>query len=235
MPNEVLALDLPGTGGTTDFGFLAGPAASPGAARLSRVDPLVGHVAGALTVERQARALLAERPRAPAVVVAYCAGATLAAHLAERAGARAVLVDPYPITTGVIHYELTKLCRTLGCEAPAYDEFAAGDIRQWETVLNKTRDGLVRQYGGDETAYEMVDGLLDRYRAWLRFLDASASAPTAAPAGALVIAVGPPPDLGALLTEPADAAVRPVDAAADPLGSPQVRALLSDAIDAAAT
>ncbi len=231
MLTEVLALDLPGGGDTADFGFLAGPG---GPGHLTRVDPLVGQVAGPLDLERQAGDLLEDQPNRPGVVLAYCAGATLAVHLAERAGARAVLVDPYPITTGVIHFELTKLCRTLACAAPGYDEFAAGDLGQWETVLNKTRDGLVEQYGGDETAYEMVDGLLDRYRSWLRFLTACSAARPARPDRVLVIAGKPISGMDTLLAEPADATVRHVDAATDPLGSPQVRALLSAAIDAAA-
>ncbi|GGO99416.1 alpha/beta fold hydrolase [Wenjunlia tyrosinilytica] len=231
MLTEVLALDLPGSGNTADFGFLAGPGTS---GRLTRVDPLVGQVAGPLDLERQAADLLEDRPDRPEVVLAYCAGATFAVHLAERAGARAVLVDPYPITTGVIHFELTKLCRTLACDPPGYDEFAAGGLGQWEMVLNKARDGLVEQYGSDETASEMVDGLLDRYRSWLRFLTACSAARPADPDQVLVIAGKPLSGLDTLLAKPAEATVRHVDAATGPLGSPQVQALLSAAIDAAA-
>jgi hypothetical protein len=240
MLTEVLALDLPGSGNTTDFGFLAephgtaGPDGPDGPRRLTRIDPLVAQVAGPLDLERQAAELLADQPHRPGVVLAYCAGATLAVHLAEQAGAKAVLVDPYPISTAVIHFEFTKLCHTLACEAPEYDEFAAGRLEQWEMTLNKNRDGMVEQHGGDETAYEMVDGLLDRYRSWLRFLTACSAARPADPGRTLVIAGKPLSDLDALLAEPAGATVRHVDAAADPLGSRRVRALLSAAIDAAA-
>ena len=231
MLTEVLALDLPGSGNAADFGFLAGPG-SPG--RLTRIDPLVAQVAGPLDLERQADELLKEQPERPDVVLSYCAGATFAVHLAERAGARAVLVDPYPITTEVIHFELTKLCRTLACDAPAYEAFAAGDLAQWEMVLNKTRDGLVGQYGGDEAAFEMVDGLLDRYRSWLRFLTACSAARPADTDRALVITGKPLSGLDTLLADTAGATVRHVDAPTEPLASPQVRALLSAAIDAAA-
>jgi hypothetical protein len=226
--SEVLALDLPGGGNTTDFSFLTPKDDSE---RITRVDPLVDFLDGPLTLPEQAQRLLRRLSSAPEVVLAYCAGATLGVHLADFAGARLVLVDPYPINTEVIHFEFTKLCRTLVCDAPSYEGFAASDIVQWEAVLKDGRDRVAELYGGDEAAFEMVDGLLDRYRCWLRFLEACATTGPAFPRGKVIVLAGKPPSpLEAMLAEPANATVRHVDAAGDTLASARVRAMLSAAI-----
>ncbi len=161
-PQPVLAIDFPGAGHAADFGFLMKTGA---AALVRRVDPLIDHLSGPLTLEEQARGLIARLAEPPGLVLTYCGTAALGAHIAELATARLLAVDPYPVTMADIHRDFADLCRTVGCDPPGYAECASeADIALWISAIVTERDRLAAVYGGDADAYQMVDDLFARYR-----------------------------------------------------------------------
>jgi hypothetical protein len=227
VPGSVLALEFRAVPDAVDFGAL-GPAV--GAAELVRVDPLEHHVDKPLTVDEQA-GLLAEHVPAPLrLVVTYCGTAGLGLHVAARTGAAALLIDPYPVTAQDIHADFARLCASLGLAA--YTAGDEPDLARWEGLLLTSRTTLAEVHGGDEEAYEIVDDLLDRYRAWLRFLQASMVASPVAPVGEVtVVTTKRTPPLEKLLATSSPARVHTVGEGADNPGSPEVRALVSAAVD----
>lgn len=203
----VLALEFRGVRETADFGFLD---------EVTRVDPISGHGGAPLTVRAQAEQLARDRV---GLVLAYCSCAALGAHVAELARARLVLIDPDAVARDSVWRDFARLCSAIGAHPPAT---AAQD--DWETVFSTVREDLAQANGGDDLAYEMVDDLFARYRAWLRFLAASASAPPAAPAGEVTVIAGRPlPDLGLLLRDPARARLTRVSPSGSTLAWPAVR------------
>jgi hypothetical protein len=224
----VLALEFRGVSDTADFGFLA----RAGAASLYRVDPLVSHISRQLPLREQARDIAEELPESPRLIIAYCATAALGAHIAEMADAPLLLIDPYPVTAQDILRDLDELCRTLGCETASSPASAASpDMTAWELALHDSRDRLAARFGSDGIAYDMADDLLDRYRAWLRFLSASMEAGLASPRGGVAVITGKFPSLmDALLTEPAKVRIFQALPSGGTLDSPEVRALLLSAV-----
>ncbi|MFI6846754.1 hypothetical protein OG535_33560 [Kitasatospora sp. NBC_00085] len=224
----VLALEFRGAGDTADFGFLA----REGVAGLVRVDPLVHHVDRPLTLSEQAALVAARLPDRPALVLAYCGTAALALHVSALTGTPALLVDPYPVTVEDMVQDFRRLCAATGIDPDTAAEPATGpDVARWERALSAGRDAMADVHGGDEEAYEMVDDLLDRYRAWLRFLQASRAAEPVAPAAPVVgVTARPDPRLDLLVADPAAVELHRVDVPAGLLDSPEVRARLTAAI-----
>ncbi|MET7802164.1 hypothetical protein [Streptomyces decoyicus] len=230
-PTTVLALEFRGVRETADFGFLTAGARRTG---VTRVDPLQDHVSGRLALTDQAQRLVDTLTAPPRLVLGYCASAGLAARIAHLAGAALILVDPDPVSADYVRQEADILCRALGVVPggaaipPTYGELAG-----FESLLLTSRDAQADVYGGDAEAYEMVDDLLGRYRAWLRFLDASAHRAPVTIEGAVTIVCGKPlPPLTGLLTNPESAHVHHVGSKGGTLDLPEVRTLLSDMVSA---
>jgi hypothetical protein len=219
----VIALEFRGIGDPSNFGFLAG---APGLAGLRRLDPLTGQAGGYRDLDEQAKILIEELPSEPAVV-AHCGSAALGAHIAARTSADLVLVDPYPTTAALAFRDFQKLCERIGCEPGPGDSTLA----EREARLTGMRTELSVPFGGDEEALDMVDDLLERYCAWLRFLEASVVAPAAAPHGPVTVIAGKPlSPLAPLLVEPGQAAVTRLATDADTLQSAAVRTLLTTTV-----
>jgi hypothetical protein len=209
-PVTALALEFRAVRETADFGFLAKEFL------LRRVDPISAHTDVPRTVRQQA-ADLASEPLD--IVFAYCSCAALGAHVAELSGARLVLIDADVVTPEAIRRDVRRLCESLG----------APHSKDPETAFAAVRNDLATLHGGDEQAYEMVDELFGRYRAWLRFLTAAATAEPATPTGGITVIAGKPlPDLGKLLVEPARVELFLVTPESATLESPEVRAHLRD-------
>jgi hypothetical protein len=223
----VLALEFHAVRSTADFGFLRD---ADGASGLVRVDPLDDHLAERLSLARHTHLLLERLPAPPALVLAYCGCAALAAHVAAHSGADLLLVDPDIVDTEVMHRDFLQLCATLEFD-PATVDTTTGWLARWEAVLTATRDQVAGRYGGDQQAYEMVDDLFDRYRAWARFLEAAKAPGPADPDGAVTVISGRPgQDLGALLARPERAERHRVTPDADTLGLPDVQDLVRTAV-----
>lgn len=231
MPADptVLALEFHAVRRTADFGFLRD---AEGASGLVRVDPLDDHLAERLSLARHTHLLLERLPVPPSLVLAYCGCAALAAHVAARCGAALLLVDPDVVDTDVMHRDFLQLCATLEFDPAAVDTTGGtGWLARWEAVLTATRDQVAGRYGGDRQAYEMVDDLFDRYRAWARFLEAAKAPDPADPDGEVtVISGGPRQDLGALLARPERAERHEVTPDTDTLGRPDVQDLVRTAV-----
>jgi hypothetical protein len=218
----VLALEFHAVRKTADFGFLREP---EHADRLLRLDPLDDHVAEGLSVERHSRLLLSRSDVPPSLVLAYCGTAALAAHTAARCGAALVLVDPDVVDSEIMHRDFLQLCATMNVDPTTVD--ATGRLAQWEAVLTAARDRVATEYGGDEEAYEMVDDLFARYRAWAWFLEAARDPVPAAPDGEITVISGRPPrHLGALLARPERATFHQATPDADTLSLPDVQDLV---------
>lgn len=234
MPAEptVLALEFHAVRRAADFSFLRETAS---ASRLVRVDPLDDHLADRLSVERHSHLLLERLRVPPSLVLAYCGCAALAAHVAAHCGAALLLVDPDVVDPDVMHRDFLQLCATLDFDPATVDATVrTGWLARWEAVLTATRDRVAGEYGGDPQAYEMVDDLFDRYRAWARFLEASLTPVPADPDGEItVISRRPPQNLGALLARPERAGLHQVTPDADTLGLPDVQDLVRKAFNQA--
>ncbi|MFI1934334.1 hypothetical protein [Streptomyces sp. NPDC020330] len=226
----VLALEFRGVGDRADFGFLT---REVDGVDLTRVDPLVHHVEQPLGLAEQASLLAEALPNAPALVLAYCGTAALALHVAELTGAPSLLVDPYPVTADDMRRDFIGLCESTGVDPTGLvDPAADPDPARWAKELYRARDAMAAPHGGDDVAYELVDDMLDRYRAWLRFLQASRSAAPAAPGGAVTaITARPDPRLGLLLVDSGVAQVHRVEGGTGILDSPEVRGLLAAAVE----
>jgi hypothetical protein len=227
IPGSVLALEFRAVPNAVDFGAL-GPAV--GAAELVRVDPLEHHVGKPLTVDDQAGLLADVMPAPLRLVVTYCGTAALGLHVAARTGAAALLIDPFPVTAQDMRTDFARLCASLGIAADAAGD--EPDLPRWEDMLLTSRTTLAETHGGDDEAYELVDDLLDRYRAWLRFLRASMVASPVAPAGEVtVVTTKRVPPLEKLLAASSVPRVRLIEEGTDDPGSPAVQALVSAAVD----
>jgi hypothetical protein len=219
---HVLAFEFYGVSESADFAFLDELTA---AGRVRRVDPVNDHLEAQLSLAAQARLHVQALPTPPELVIAYCSCAALGAHVAALCEARLLLVDPDAVTDQAVRREFELLCRRLGTEPPSAEE----PQRQWELALAASRGRLAEVYGGDRKAFEMVDDLFDRYRAWLRFIDACATAAPAAPKKEVtVIARKPLTDLAALLAQPEDIRLRRVESDSDSatLDAPQIQDLV---------
>lgn len=226
---SVLALEFRGVGDTADFGFLA---ADAGEVELSRIDPLVHHIERPLTLSEQARLIVGTFSRTPGLVLAYCGTSALALHIAALTDAPALLVDPYPITAEDMHRDVGKLCAAMDVD-PALlgDPGAEPDLARWEAALLTARDSMAGVHGGDEEAYELVDDVLDRYRAWLRFLRAGVEAGPVSTSGEVTVVTARPAEvLVPLLTAPHAVSTHRLADGAGVLDAPEVRALLSAAV-----
>jgi hypothetical protein len=223
---SVLALEFRGVSDSADFRFLTD---SAGTTPIARVDPLVDHISRPHTLMEQARSLLGRQDVAPRLVLGYCASAALAARIANLAAADLVLVDPDPVTSAYVRHEFEVLSRAAGANVqdgePLPDDANVVDL---ESRLLGSRARLAAAYGGDSEAFEMVDDLLGRYRAWLRFLNASADAgPTVLSGRVIVVAGKPLARLETLLAEPDRARFHRFEGRESTLANPEVRALLS--------
>jgi hypothetical protein len=217
---HVLAFEFYGVSESADFAFLDELAAT---GRVRRVDPVNDHLETQLSLAAQARVHVQALPTPPALVIAYCSCAALGAHVAALCEARLLLVDPDAVTDQGVRREFELLCRRLGAEPPSAQEHQ----RQWELAFAASREPLAKLYGGDWKAFEMVDDLFDRYRAWLRFMDACATAGPAAPKNAVtVIARKPLTDLAALLAQPEDIRLRRVESDSATLDAPEIQELV---------
>lgn len=203
-----LALEFRTGRETGDFSFLADEFP------LRRIDPISGHTDAVLTLGQQAEELAADSVD---MVLAYCACAALGAHVAALSGAPLILIDADVVTPEAIRRDTAALCTWLNAP-PSEDP---------EAAFAHARDDLAALQGGDEMAYGIVDELFARYRAWLRFLAASAAAPPAAVASQITAIAGKPlPDLGILLVDPTRVELHPVASDSATLESPDVRSLL---------
>lgn len=222
---SVVALEFLGVGETADFAFLDREHTG---ARLTRVDPISQHAAAPLTLAEQASQLAAQQPEHVDLVLAYCGTAALGLHLAGLTGADVLLVDPYPITEEDLHRDFTKLCTGMGVDADTLaDATRDADLDRWEALLLSRRDAMAEQQGGDELAYEMVDDLFDRYRAWLRFLFANVASVPAEPRGEVVgITARPSLALDLLLTDPLRVQLHRVNPEGGLLESPVIQNLV---------
>jgi hypothetical protein len=224
---RVLAFEFHGVSETADFAFLAEPTA---AGRVRRVDPVNDHLGAQLSLAAQARLHVRARPTPPELVIAYCSCAALGAHVAALCEASLLLVDPEAMTEQAVRREFELLCRRLGTAPPSAGE----PQRQWELALAASRGPLAEVHGGDREAFEMVDDLFDRYRAWLRFIDACATAAPAAPKKEVtVIARKPLTCLAALLDQPEGIRLRRVESDSATLDAPQIQELVLAAVRAA--
>lgn len=228
---RVLAFEFHGVRETADFAFLA---EQTRAGRVRRVDPVNDHLEAQLSLMAQARLNVRALPAPPELVVAYCSCAALGAHVAALCEARLLLVDPDAMTDDAVRQEFEVLCRRLGTEPPAAESAAEEPQRQWEQALAASRGRLAAVHGGDREAFEMVDDLFDRYRAWLRFIDACATAAPAAPKKAVTVIVRRPlTDLAALLARPEDVRLRRVESGSATLDAPQIQELVLAEVAAA--
>jgi hypothetical protein len=217
---HVLAFEFYGVTESADFAFLDEMTA---AGRVRRVDPINDHLKTQLSLAAQARVHVRALPTPPELVIAYCSCAALGAHVAALCQARLLLVDPDAVTGQAVRREFELMCQRLGTEPPPAEE----QQRQWELAFTASRVPLAELYGGNRKAFEMVDDLFDRYRAWLRFIDACATAAPAAPKNVVtVIARKPLTDLAALLAKPEDIRLRRVESASATLDAPQIQELV---------
>ncbi|MEU4445609.1 hypothetical protein AB0K14_25645 [Actinosynnema sp. NPDC050801] len=185
--STILALDFTGVGAAQSFGSL------PIARTARRVDPLGAHFDRRRAITEQAAELCEQLGEAPRHVFGYCSGAVLAATVAacfrERTGTepQVVLFDPDPVGPDYVRDEFALLFASLGGVPPVT---TGADLTWYEQRLADLRPDLVRDAGGDEAAGELVDYLLARHRAWLRFLDACAEAPPASLEGVVSVITG---------------------------------------------
>jgi hypothetical protein len=199
--SSVIALEFRGIGDPSNFGFLNGVR---GLAGLCRLDPLTSQAERYRDLDEQAKVLIEDLPAEPEVVIAHCGSAALGVHIAARTTAHLVLVDPYPTTSEIAYRDFEKLCERIGC----YPGPPASTLADREAQLVGMRKELSIPFGGDEEALDMVDDLLERYRSWLRFLQASVVAPAVAPNGPVTVVAGKPlSPLEPLLVRPQDARV----------------------------
>jgi hypothetical protein len=207
---SVLALEFRGVGDTADFSFLTREYTP---ALVTRVDPISQHIGKPLTLAGQARQLVAQQPRPPDIVLAYCGTAALGLHLADLTGADTLLVDPYPITEADLFRDFTNLCTGMGFDPKALAAVTReANLADWEAFLLTRRDSMAAEHGGDDEAYELVDDLFDRYRSWLRFLFANVASAPAEPRGEiLAITARQAVALEAMLTDPSRAQVHRVN------------------------
>jgi hypothetical protein len=226
MSRTVLAIEFRGVGYSADFGFLKRLGLT---SKLHRIDPLGDHITKPLALADQTRRMVGRLPCSPDLVLTYCATAALGAHIAEIVGADLLMIDPYPVTRDDMYRDFANLCGTLndgGALEP--ERFRSMEISQWEDVLQTSRDDLARRHGGDEVAYGMTDDLLDRYRAWLRFLNACMNARPAAPGGRVTVIAGKYRSrLDSLLTEPEKMRLILAEVEADTLDSAEVQTLVA--------
>jgi hypothetical protein len=219
-PVQVLAFEFYGVSESADFAFLDELTAT---GRVCRVDPVNDHLETQLSLAAQARAHVRALPTSPGLVIAYCSCAALGAHVAALCEARLLLVDPDAVTCQGVRREFELLCRRLGAEPPSTQEHQ----REWELAFAASREPLAKLHGGDRKAFEMVDDVFDRYRAWLRFMDACATAAPAAPKNAVtVIARKPLTDLAALLAQPDKIRLRRVESESATLDAPEIQELV---------
>ncbi|WP_097870597.1 hypothetical protein [Streptomyces sp. rh34] len=226
-PQTVLALEFRGMGETTgDFGFLA---QQPGSAPLVRIDPLVHHLTRPLELQEQAELVLRDAPAPVAMVLTYCGTAALGLRVAALADAPVVLVDPYLVTDRDVHRDFARLCVSAGIGPPEAGGF---DLPRWEALLLSSRDAMAETHGGDELAYELVDDLLARYRAWLRFLRASLEAvgPVAASRTVTVLTARTAEHWAPLLPVCVEPRLHRVPGDRGILDTPEARALLKDLV-----
>jgi hypothetical protein len=146
---------------------------------LIRIDPLKDHLDWRLSLDEQARAV---DLGGCGHILAACSAAALGARLARSSGAHLILLNPYHVTAQRVTEEFGKLFANLGG-----DPAEAGP--DYDTELLSRRAYLVEQCGG-EAAAEFADYLLNRYRAWLRYLNACAVAPPVRQVGKVSV-VGP--------------------------------------------
>jgi hypothetical protein len=221
---RVLAFEFHGVSETADFSFLAEPTRT---GRVRRVDPVNDHLQGQLSLMAQARLHVRALPAPPELVIAYCSCAALGAHVAALCEARLLLVDPDAMTDVAVRREFELLCRRLGTEPPTAESDAREPQRQWEQALAASRGRLAQVHGGDQEAFEMVDDLFDRYRAWLRFIDACATAAPAAPNNAVTVIMRKPlTNLAALLARPQDVRLHRVESDSTTLDAPRIQELV---------
>jgi hypothetical protein len=227
----VLAFEFHGVSETADFAFLA---EATRAGRVRRVDPVNDHIEAQLPLMSQARMHVRALPAPPELVIAYCSCAALGAHVAALCEARLLLVDPDAMTGEAVRREFELLCRRLGTEPPAVESGAGEPQGQWEQALAASRGRLAEVHGGDLEAFEMVDDLFDRYRAWLRFIDACAASAPVAPKNAVTVIVRKPlTNLAALLARPADVLLRRVESDSATLDAPRIQELVLAEVAAA--
>lgn len=228
---RVLAFEFRGVRERADFAFLAEPVS---AGLVRRVDPVNDHREAQLSVMAQAGLHVRALATPPGLVIAYCSCAALGAHVAALCEARLLLVDPDAMTDEAVRREFEHLCRRLGTEPPAAESAAEEPQRQWEQALAASRERLAALQGGDQEAFEIVDDLFDRYRAWLRFIDACATAAPAAPKNAVTVVVRKPlTNLAALLVRPEDVRLRRVESDSATLDAPQIQELVLAEVAAA--
>lgn len=203
--SSVLVLDFTGIGKAQSFSSLL---AASGSLNPTRFDPISSHFDRPKTIEEQASEICAKHPDTPSFVFGYCTAALLAAAVAVRYRQlggnepHVVLFDPDAVTPAYLADEFAVLFEGLG-GSPAPKVVA--DLQRYEDELAGKRQDLVATAGGDEAAGELADYLLGRHRAWLRFLDASASGEAADLSGSVSVITGrDAADLTGILTRPDD-------------------------------
>jgi hypothetical protein len=208
---SILALDFTGIGAAQSFKAVLADAPAD---RVRRVDPVRGHLDGRPTLAEQADGIRrAGDP--PDFVLGYCTAALLAATVAESyrrshgIEPQVVLYDPDPVNPDYLEREFAVLFETLGGE-PAQVPGGPDALDRFEDALGTRRPALLREYDEDPG---VVDYLLARHRAWLRFLAASASGTAAALEGQVSVLTGRPAvDLAPIVSRPERHRTRRFDA-----------------------
>jgi hypothetical protein len=201
--SSVLVLDFTGIGKAQSFSTLL---TTLGPRRTSRFDPISSHFDRRRSIEDQAGEICAAQPAPPGHVFGYCTGALLAATVAARfrhqhgREPHVTLFDPDAVTWDYLADEFEVLFASLGgTEAPQ----RGADLPRYERELEGRRLDLVAASGGAAQAGELVDYLLGRHRAWLRFLDASADGRAVDLDGSVSVISGrESADLTGILTRP---------------------------------
>lgn len=181
-PGNLLVVDFTGVDADRKFDGLIPPAWQ---SEVHKVDPLESHFERRLSLADQADEIAEGSRRPVEFVLGFCAAAALVVNVAARLHTgthipHVVLIDPYQVSEDRLRREFATLFDNLGGDADAAVAATRGDtgealLQRLEAALLSRRDILVESCGG-EAAADVAMYLLYRYRAWLRFLSASARA-----------------------------------------------------------
>jgi hypothetical protein len=194
---SVLAIDFTGIGASRSFGPLL--SALP-ACRVRKHDPVCAHLIRQRTLAEHAAHVRDEIGEVPTVIFGYCSSALLAAAVAAEFRSShgvepaVILYDPLRVTADTLFEEFTALYESVGGDMTRVGPIAdAGPdtVQRLETHLVEQRTHLVRSYGGGDST-RLVDDLLRRHQAWLRFLSASATSGSVALERATWVIAGQP-------------------------------------------
>lgn len=182
-PTTLVTIEFSGVGSNQKFGQLI---PEERLADVHQVDPLKAHLDESLSLSEHAGRIVDSVSGPAQLVLGLCSSTALAVEVAARLGAAGepppvVLLDPYQVDEALVRREFATLFTNLGGEPEPVMEATQSIhgtelLESLEEALWTRRDFLVEMSGGEEAA-DMAIYLLKRYRAWVRFLAASAEAP----------------------------------------------------------